>query len=40
MIGTLESKLEVEERLKMMRKEEKDSVIYLLIATSVYSVLF
>lgn len=39
-IGTLENKLEVEERLKTIRKEERDSVIYLLIASSVYSVLF
>ena len=40
LIGELDSKLEIEQKLSQMHKEESNSVIYLLIATSAYGVLF
>ena len=39
-IGDLQSKLEVEQKLSLDRKEERQAVMYLLAATSIYSLLF
>ena len=40
LIGELDSKLDIEQKLSKMHKEERNSVSYLLIATSAYGVLF
>ena len=40
LIGDLDSKLTTEKRLALTLKEERNSIAYLLVATSVYSLLF
>ena len=40
LIGDLDNKLDTEKKLSLQRLEERNSVTYLLIATSVYSLLF
>ena len=39
-IGDLQSKLDTEQKLSLDRREERQAVIYLLAATSIYSILF
>jgi len=40
LIGDLDGKLDTEKKLSIQRLEERNSVTYLLIATSIYSLLF
>ena len=39
-ISDLQSKLEVEQKLSLDRKEERQAVVYLLAATAIYTLLF
>tara|TARA_R100001463_G_scaffold3895_2_gene15295 strand:+ start:482 stop:667 length:186 start_codon:yes stop_codon:yes gene_type:complete len=40
LISSLENRLSKEEKLNQSRKEERNSLIYLLVITSIISILF
>jgi hypothetical protein len=40
LISSLENRLGKEEKLSLTRKEERNSLIYLLVITSIISILF